>query len=793
MFAIFSLTLNAQNCEGPFNNTFIFQANNIGAGYHPMGNKFFNGDYGIFHAPYTSSKSPSTIFASAPWVGGYVNGELRIAAQTYGIRTSHDFYSGPLNNSAEILPDICHNFDRVWEVSRGEIINHIEDYNDNNIIDEPLPSVFGWPAQGNSFFAAFNGFALPDNHNGGWAEFEDLNQNSIYEPDLGEYPIIKLKDKKYIPNQIMWMVFNDQGEHKQTGGTPLGVELQLTVYGFLCTEDNTLNNSVFNSYKIINQGTATIDSLFLGSWTDYDLGCPADDFFGVDSTRNTEFVYNQDSLDGDPGMDCASSTITYGEHPPVQSMTYLSHPMNSLVGTFRSFDGSPGSIYNILNGLWGDGTPITAFETGYNPGENYPVTKFTFHGDPTDSTSWAQINFTDFSYDVHGISSVYLDKLNAGEFATVDMVYQYHQDLSLDHLQKINTMHANVDFLLNHLDSITLGCSFFPVCETDDCVWPGDFNHDGIADHFDLLYWGVMKDSSGSQRDGRINWQGHFADNWSLNLPNNLNAKHGDGNGNGITNLEDLERNLSHFLFTNYLYTPEFNYPEGPEIVIEASSINENGDIPFFQIKTGTEIENVLGLAYVIEFDSSLFTFSNLRIHWPSGLNSLRYSLQDYVSGIFLVNNDNFYSAVQTNHDTIKLPADYLLQRSIGGFKLKEGLSVDDIPDSTTFRLRNLIAIDAEGNDLGIGANTLVVYKDEISGISDLDNNEVFVYPNPADNTIYIDSPVATKAELLSADGRIVKILSLNQATEVDISDLQAGVYFMKFASSGKAVKIAIQ
>ena len=88
-------TLRAQDCQGTFNNVSIFQGNTIGAAFQPQGNKFFDGYQGMFFAPYTSLRSPSTIFAGAPWVAGYVNGELRMAAQTYVYHASHDYYSGP--------------------------------------------------------------------------------------------------------------------------------------------------------------------------------------------------------------------------------------------------------------------------------------------------------------------------------------------------------------------------------------------------------------------------------------------------------------------------------------------------------------------------------------------------------------------------------------------------------------------------------------------------------------------------------------------------------------------------
>ena len=80
-------------------------------------------------------------------------------------------------------------------------------------------------------------------------------------------------------------------------------------------------------------------------------------------------------------------------------------------------------------------------------------------------------------------------------------------------------MYANIDSLFQLVNDSTLSCVRSAACSGMDCVWPGDFNHNGIADHFDILYWGVMKDNLGEKRNGRINWDGHSADPWSFTFP----------------------------------------------------------------------------------------------------------------------------------------------------------------------------------------------------------------------------------------------------------------------------------
>src|SRR6187399_1441225 len=98
-FLFFSTILNAQeNCVGE-GAAQMFHVNNIGASFSPQGIKFLPLE-GYFTVPYTSSKAPYTIFASSPWIGGFLDGELGISAQTYGSSSGMDFYTGPLLEGA---------------------------------------------------------------------------------------------------------------------------------------------------------------------------------------------------------------------------------------------------------------------------------------------------------------------------------------------------------------------------------------------------------------------------------------------------------------------------------------------------------------------------------------------------------------------------------------------------------------------------------------------------------------------------------------------------------------------
>ena len=800
LFGLFcpALIFAQQNCLGGNEVSRIFQTNHVSASFSPQGNKFLP-LRGYLKAPYTSENCAYTIFASSPWIGGFLNGQLGVSAQRYAGYNFQDLYSGPLQENALPLGSDCYRYNKIWSVGKEDILHHIEDFESDGMISDTLLSVFGWPSTGNNFFAEINGFELLPDHAGGWADFFDRNQNGNYEPELGEYPCIILRGQPYIPDEIFWMVFNDQGPHTYSNGLPLGVEVQVTVFGFNCTDNTLLNYTIFNTYKVINQNSVNLDSVFFGMWTDYDLGCIEDDYHGCDTTRNCEFVYNRDPLDGDVGIECTADVSTYGSHPPVQSYTYLSHKMTSYISApwVPQFPYFPQEYYNFLNGHWRDGTQITVHGNGYNPGSSYPTTRYLFFGDPQDSSQWSLNSYRPTVSEPSTLSAAYLGQLKPYESEKIETVYMFHQDSSLDNIQQVGFMQYQIDSLIKLLDEGQWSCKPFPYCEDLDCVWPGDFNHNGIADHFDLLYWGVMKDSTGSRRDGKINWEGHFADPWSLELPDGFNAKHGDGNGDGKVDMEDLDRNLIHFLYTTPFYTANDQYPPGPHLRISADPLNEMGELRNFKISVEAEIDNVLGIAYELEYDTSLFDIPLLLEYFPSEVSAISYLGDTYgVYTSYDINDRTKLAYVYSDHQERSIPQGSIFQKSLSHryVHLKPGITPEQIPDSMIFRLKNLIAIDAEGNDLHIGSNPLIVYKQDIVGITDPGHVPPEIYPNPSIGQITIITDHPSDIEVIDLHGRRQRIISGEEATHpVSLEGLPQGVYFLRFLESGEVLKLLIQ
>ena len=103
----------AQDCT-PGAATATLDANSVRAQVYPTGSLFYGPDGGAqYEAPKGSGLS--SIFASSLWVGGKVNGDLRMAAATYAdFGADYEFFPGPLaEDGTPPNPDDCSAYDRI--------------------------------------------------------------------------------------------------------------------------------------------------------------------------------------------------------------------------------------------------------------------------------------------------------------------------------------------------------------------------------------------------------------------------------------------------------------------------------------------------------------------------------------------------------------------------------------------------------------------------------------------------------------------------------------------------------
>ena len=177
-----------------------------------------------------------------------------------------------------------------------------------------------------------------------------------------------------------------RSRHTNSAGnsTPLGVEIQQTTFAYDRTDD--LGNVLYLRFLIRNRGSNTLDSLYVGLWSDPDLGAANDDLTGCDVPRALGYAYNG-----------AGNDAVYGSPPPAVGYVLLRGPStpSGFLG-LRSFTryingtdpASTDETYNYMQGLLPDGSEIIDPTTGQ-------PTRYFHPGDPVSATGWIDTNPAD--------------------------------------------------------------------------------------------------------------------------------------------------------------------------------------------------------------------------------------------------------------------------------------------------------------------------------------------------------------------------------------------------------------
>ncbi len=328
-----------------------------------------------------------SLFSGALWIGGIGrgNGNLRIAAMTYR-QTGNDFFPGTLD-TVNVATDAarCLAWDKMFKVYKSELLD--QNKSGNQILSE---GILNWPGTGN--------FTIPaaDYQTAQLAPFFDKNNNGVYDPINGDYPVLDdtkdpLKNTpKDQPDEMIWFVYNDRGNvHSESGGIPIGIEIQTTAFAYQTLDE--LNNTTFYRSKIVNRAFEALDATYFGMWVDADLGNYSDDYVGCDVGRSLGYCYNGD--DNDEGV------LGYGENPPSVGVDFFEGPRDTFgnilgMGAFVYYNnnwdpinGNPNNAldyYNYLQAKWQNGNDLTFGGNGIG---GTVKTKFMFDDGTNPATS----------------------------------------------------------------------------------------------------------------------------------------------------------------------------------------------------------------------------------------------------------------------------------------------------------------------------------------------------------------------------------------------------------------------
>lgn len=402
-------TASSATCR-PAESAIDLDINNIRARLMTGGDMWW--DIGTSSAAYEVPKGSrkSSLFAGSVWIGGFdAQGQLKVAAQTYR-QDGNDYWPGPLDvQTANTDQSTCSEWDKFWKVNKSDV-NKFRELKDKSAAegDAAYDAIVQWPAKGNekAIGRNLNNLNIPKDRD--FAPFVDVDNNGMYNPlDGGDYPGIDANTP--LPgDQYIWWVFNDKGNTKAQSKTEgIGIEVQASAFAY-STKD-FLNDATFYNYRLINRGSLTLDSTFIATWTDADLGYYKDDYIGCDVGRGLGILYNGKSVDG------SGQVNSYGDKVPMVGVDFFQGPFKTYDSAGKtvsrrlsmeaftyynndfSIIGNPNNgtqIYNymtgsILNGqrFSNDFVGPNIQSKGYGSGA---ITKFVYTGDPKNPSEWSE-------------------------------------------------------------------------------------------------------------------------------------------------------------------------------------------------------------------------------------------------------------------------------------------------------------------------------------------------------------------------------------------------------------------
>lgn len=208
---------------------------------------------------------------------------------------------------------------------------------------------------------------------------------------------------QFFGDEQLWFVANDKNPALTTnlyGTQPIGLEVQTTVWGSDSPTD--LADVVFVKHLIINKSADNYTDVYMGIWTDFDIGYDQDDLVGVDASIGLSYGYNGNQTDQQYGVPPAAG-VMFLQTPVVPSSGdtvlfngrkrsgYTYSPLSSyafyITGNATYLDPELGSaagsvmMYNNLRGYqWNDLPYVDPWKLS--------VTKFPLSGDPSLRIGW---------------------------------------------------------------------------------------------------------------------------------------------------------------------------------------------------------------------------------------------------------------------------------------------------------------------------------------------------------------------------------------------------------------------
>lgn len=282
---------------------------------------------------------------------------------------------------------------------------------------------------------------------------------------------------------------------------------------------------------------------------------------------------------------------------------------------------------------------------------------------------------------------------------------------------------------------------------TIDCVWPGDLNANGVANSLDVLTLGFALGESGPPRtDQTTNWEAYVAENWSQSTTFEANLKHIDSDGDGV--ITEIDKDPISFNYGNM--NDGFVGLLGNELLgndlylVPERTTVAPGDSLYVDLFLGdanNQVDSIYGIAFELAIDTQyidlvLFDFSDTWLGSPEELITYgKFSNEADRIGIATTRIDG--QAVSGNGAIGRMQI--IITDVILGLELD---STACLPLS--LEITNVLGVDFDETDLKVTSSVTpsvnLKHTSQLTSTNQFSEEaKLFVYPNPVNNTLYVE------------------------------------------------------
>jgi hypothetical protein len=337
----------------------------------------------------------------------------------------------------------------------------------------------------------------------------------------------------------------------------------------------------------------------------------------------------------------------------------------------------------------------------------------------------------------------------------------------------------------------------FTVAVDSDCVWPGDPNKDKICNYLDVLNIGLAYGATGpKRRSGNTAWKNYPDTSWNKILPNGINYKHIDCNGDGVIDFRDTVIINRNYGLSHNKWTPGTGNPNDPPLYFKFSSDTfYSGDTASAYLYAGSALKPLKD-GYGIAVQENYY--GNPSVSHTSVLSAFcdyfcTGNELNYVHPVILFDQ---YDATftETNHKGSSGSSGKI---AVLTFRLKDSLSYlyPKAGEKVYAHLISGMAIDSTGKELpvfGLDDSAVVMKarpKKIVPGIEkDLQwAYDVKIYPNPAKDALTVETGavVLSKLVLYNALGKsVLSYLPKMQINNFDLTGIAPGLYCLELESA---------